>query len=210
MWNDYSGLWYNMTGDGLTSEMLPETLLLFNEFVPNKPLIISEYGLCEPVFKGGDPRRIDHFLYNTNIYDQNDWISGVIYFSLNDYRTHMGEEGTGRFRQRVHGIVDIYGNKKPSYAVVRERFSPIEQLDARVIGENLHVTGKNHIGLPSYTLYGYRIRVYDENEYLIGQEPIPDVGPGQAFNVAFRGINKTARMVSIVTRNGYEVASKML
>jgi hypothetical protein len=52
--------------------------------------------------------------------------------------------------------------------------------------------------------------LYGENDKLIAQEPIPDLGPDQAFNVAFRGITKTARMISIVTHNGYVVASKLL
>jgi beta-glucuronidase len=210
MWNDYSGLWYNMDGHGLSSEMLQETLSNFKKLVPGKPLIISEYGLCEPVFKGGDPRRIEHFLYNTDIYDQHDWIAGVIYFSLNDYRTHMGEEGKGRFRQRVHGIVDLYGNKKPSYSVVKERFSPVKQLEGDVINNNFHVTGKNHDGLPSYTLYNYKVRIYGENEELIAEELIPNLQPGQGFNVVFRGVNGTVKMIRIMTANDFLVASKQL
>lgn len=210
MWNDYSGLWYNMGSNGLSSDMLPETLINFKGAIPGKPLIISEYGLCEPVFKGGDPRRIEHFLYNTGIYDKNEFIAGVIYFSLNDYRTHMGEQGQGIFRQRVHGIVDLYGNKKPSYSVIRERFSPVKQLEGRVINNNLHVTGKNHDGLPSYTLYNYKVLIYGENEKLIGEELIPDLGPGQGFNVVFGGVNESVKMIRIVSGNGFLVAEKQL
>ena len=207
MWNDYSGLWYNMSGNGLTSEMLPETLLYFRKSVPGKPLVISEYGLCEPVFKGGDPRRIEHFLYNTNVYDLDDWITAVIYFSLNDYRTHMGEEGEGRFRQRVHGIVDLYGNKKPSYEVVKERFSPVKQLQGKLINNNYHVTGKNHDGLPSYTLHDYKVQIYGENERMIGEEPIPELAPGLGFNVVFRNLSESVKGFRVVTGNGFEVTS---
>ncbi|MBR9997387.1 MAG: hypothetical protein KFF73_00380, partial [Cyclobacteriaceae bacterium] len=42
MWNDYSGLWYDMDGKGLSAEMLPEILIDFNRHIPGKPLIISE------------------------------------------------------------------------------------------------------------------------------------------------------------------------
>ena len=47
-------------------------------------------------------------------------------FSLNDYRTHMGEDGQGRFQKRVHGSTDLYGALKPSYAVVRDQNAGLE------------------------------------------------------------------------------------
>ena len=46
-------------------------------------------------------------------------VRGYVWFSLNDYRTHVGEEGDGRFRRRVHGSVDWYGNEKPSYRLLQ-------------------------------------------------------------------------------------------
>lgn len=53
-------------------------------------------------------------------------LNGWIYFSLNDYRTHMGEDGQGRFQKRVHGSTDLYGALKPSYAVVRDQNAGLE------------------------------------------------------------------------------------
>lgn len=47
-------------------------------------------------------------------------IRGYVWFSLNDYRTHRGEQGEGRMKQRVHGSTDLYGNEKPSYHVLCE------------------------------------------------------------------------------------------
>ena len=208
MWNDYSGLWYDLSENGLTSRMLPETLSKFNKAISGKSLIISEYGLCEPVFKGGDPKRIEHFLYNTGIYDKNEFIGGVIYFSLNDYRTHMGEEGSGRLKRRVHGIVDIQGNLKPSFSIIKERFSPVKDLDGKLIHDNFHVTGKNQDGLPSYTLYKYQVNIYGENERLIAREPIPDLRPGERFNVVFRRLIEPVKMIRIVTGNGFTVSTK--
>jgi beta-glucuronidase len=208
MWNDYSGLWYDLSENGLSSKMLTETLLKINRSIPDMPLIISEYGLCEPVFKGGDPRRIEHFLYNTEIYDKHDFIGGVIYFSLNDYRTHMGEEGNGRRRRRVHGIVDIHGNKKPSYTIIKERFSPIRDLHGQFINENFHVTGKNHDGLPSFSIRNYKVRIYGKNSQLLAEEEIPVIRPGQKFNVVFRGLNQAVTTIRIVTGNGFLVTIK--
>jgi beta-galactosidase len=210
MWNDYSGLWYNMDGNGLSQEMLPGILDEFNRQIPVKPLIISEYGLCEPVFKGGDPARIRHFLEHTEVYDDLEFIGGLIYFSLNDYRTHMGEAGTGRYRQRVHGIVDLEGHAKPSYAVVKERFSPVRDLEAMFYNGNFHVTGKNHDGLPSYTLQNYEVQLYGESGQLLAKELIPEALPGQKFNIVFRELQQTVKTIRIVTGNGFLITIRNL
>lgn len=45
---------------------------------------------------------------------------GWVFFCLNDHRTHVGETGKGILKQRIHGSVDIYGIKKPSYEFVKE------------------------------------------------------------------------------------------
>ena len=83
-----------------------------------KPLVITEFGLCEPAHKGGDPRRIEIYKEKTALYEKLDF-AGWVYFCLNDYRTHIGESGSGKHKQRIHGSVDPVGNKKPSYDFVK-------------------------------------------------------------------------------------------
>ncbi|MBS0000472.1 MAG: hypothetical protein KFF73_15945, partial [Cyclobacteriaceae bacterium] len=182
----------------------------FNRQIPGKPLIISEYGLCEPVFKGGDPARIAHFLHHTAAYDKNEFIGGLIYFSLNDYRTHMGEAGLGKYKQRIHGILDLEGKRKPSYWVVQERFSPVRELDGSLINGNFHVTGNNHNGLPSYTLYNYMVRIYGENDELLGEQQLPPINPGQGFNIVFRELTETVSMIRIFSSNEFQVITLKL
>lgn len=182
MWNDYSGFWYNMSEDGITHEMMPDLLDSFNYLIPDKPIVISEYGLCEPVFEGGDTGRINHMKYNYEVYNKKPYIAGVIYFSLNDYRTHMGEEGTGKYRRRVHGIVDIKGNKKPSYDSLRSLFSPIRNVQVQKFNGRIHITGNNHNGLPSYSLYGYKIEILVDQKILIDKD-IPFLESGTKFNI---------------------------
>lgn len=113
MWNEYLGLWQPC---GNIFEKISEV----NNRCLERPLIITEFGLCEPFFKGGDERRIQILLDHTAAFNEADKIQGYVWFSLNDYRTHVGEEGSGRFRQRVHGSTDLYGNQKPSYDVLCE------------------------------------------------------------------------------------------
>ena len=81
----------------------------------------SQSSACgEPHFSGGDERRIEILRQRVAIYRTLPNMVGYIWFSLNDYRTHCGEAGEGRLKQRIHGSTDLYGNEKPSYAVLKE------------------------------------------------------------------------------------------
>lgn len=111
MWNEYLGTWY-------PSKNYDKMFRLVKKQTVGKPLLVTEFGLCEPRFKGGDKRRID--IYKDKLpYYKKYGFNGWIYFSLNDYRTHVGETGMGRLKQRIHGSVDLYGNKKPSYDFIK-------------------------------------------------------------------------------------------
>lgn len=113
MWNEYLGLW-------MPCDDIPKKILEVNHLCKDKPLIITEFGLCEPFFKGGDERRTQILLDNIDAFNKADKIQGYVWFSLNDYRTHVGEKGEGRFKQRVHGSTDLYADLKPSYNVLCE------------------------------------------------------------------------------------------
>ncbi|MFC2124803.1 glycoside hydrolase family 2 protein [Bacteroidota bacterium] len=209
-WNDYTGYWYlGSDGSGLGEKDLKPILENFHTNIPNKPLMISEYGLCEPVFKGGDPERIRHFKFHTAVYDELDYVAGFIYFSLNDYRTHMGEEGVGKLRQRVHGIVDLEGNKKPSYQIVQERLSPIENLVVEVRNNKVYIRGQNRNGIPSYSLRGYYIEIEDHSGVKTGETiNLPDLEPGDPFNAVINDSGMDIGRVLIKRPNGYNVIEK--
>lgn len=111
MWNEYLGTWYaNIDFDKMFKFVKKQT--------EGKPLVVTEFGLCEPHFKGGDERRIEIYKDKLNYYEKYGF-EGWVYFSLNDYRTHVGESGKGKLKQRIHGSVDLYGNKKPSYDFIK-------------------------------------------------------------------------------------------
>lgn len=112
MWNEYLGTW--MASDDYEGDM--RKALARSE---GKPLIVTEFGLCEPAHKGGDERRIKIYKEKLALYEKLGF-AGWVFFCLNDYRTHVGETGEGIYKQRIHGSVDIYGNKKPSYEFVKE------------------------------------------------------------------------------------------
>lgn len=108
MWNEYMGTWQPVRN-------MERKMAYVIRRTGEKPLVITEFGLCEPHFKGGDERRKQILLDKVALYNQFPQIKGYVWFSLNDYRTHVGESGQGRYRCRIHGSVDLYGKEKPSY-----------------------------------------------------------------------------------------------
>ncbi|MBQ9531288.1 MAG: hypothetical protein IJR70_04370 [Eubacterium sp.] len=111
MWNDYLGLWE-------PSDNIPEHMIRTCKKAEGMPLLVSEFGLCEPHFKGGDTERARILRERLEMYEKISNICGYMWFSLNDYRTHCGEEGENKLRRRVHGSTDLYANEKPSYRLL--------------------------------------------------------------------------------------------
>lgn len=118
MWNEYMGTWFR-------TDRYDEGMRFVCDQAKGKPLMITEFGLCEPAFDGGDERRAAIYREKVALYRKYQ-LNGWVYFSLNDYRTHMGEDGQGRFQKRVHGSTDLYGALKPSYTVVRDQNAGLE------------------------------------------------------------------------------------
>lgn len=96
-----------------------KTIIETHNSCGNMPSMVTEFGLCEPHFKGGDERRTEILLERMPIYKSLPNMVGYVWFSLNDYRTHCGEAGKGKMKQRIHGSTDLYGNEKPSYQVFK-------------------------------------------------------------------------------------------
>ena len=179
MWNEYYESW--MKGDVPAMEV---NLLAIHQAFPSKPIVISEYGYCEcrPQHSGGDPKRIDILKRHTEVYRRHDWVAGTIFFDYNDYRTHIGDKGIGPLKQRVHGVVDLYGARKPSFAALRQEASPVESLRAKTAGRQVEVTLRTRRRLPGYRLRGYTLRwiVYGFGGLPMeaGEAKLPAIVPG--------------------------------
>lgn len=164
MVNDYIGTWH----EGYDQYEEWDAIVRQN---PDKPVIPSEFGLCEPAFSGGDERRDAIFREKMACYRNYPNIAGTIYFCLNDYRTHMGEDGKGKWKKRVHGSADLYGQPKPSYYTVQKEYSP---LILEVEEKMVKIKCRND--LPSYTVRGYSLKWK-------GQKlTIPDLKPGDIWS----------------------------
>jgi beta-glucuronidase len=199
MVNDYCGQWL------ADKDSETEIGKIFAE-IPEKPLVISEFGLCEPRVSGGDRRRTSDFIHKMKVYRKFPAIGGIINFCLNDYRTQMGEEGTGVLRRRVHGSTDIFGEPKPSYYVVREECAPVRIVSVKLIHEKLTVEIRCAADIPSYSVEGYYLECKDIGGKTIHTEQIPPLKPGNT--ASFEYVNKGITMLRICRPNGFLVLEK--
>lgn len=180
---------------------------------PDKPFFISEFGLCEPNFRGGDERRIRDLIYHMAVYETKPYIVGGIYFDLTDYRTHYpGTYVEGRYRQRIHGVYDFYGNPKPSMKVLRELSSPVEVQLLNGAGKKgkLNVVLFGSKGLPEHHVKGYRLYLSskEDNYKDFKSYEIPETRPGQMTTVEVDDLFKGEGIVTVVRPNGFVVSQK--
>ena len=182
-WNEYIGTWF-----GKDRTELPEYFSTIESFIGNRPLFITEAGLCEPRFVGGDLRRVDDMIYHYKEWAKRDYIIGCIYFCLNDYRTQMGEDGAGRFKARIHGLTDLYLNRKPSFYVYKKLASPIEILNVTKKSDTkISIVLFNKNTLPSYSLLSYKVR-YKTLSGDFSQKVLPFMKPGDTVTIELENI----------------------
>lgn len=200
-WNEYIGTWF-----GKKTEELPAYFAEVESCIGDRPLLITENGLCEPRFAGGDLRRIEDMTYHYNEWAKRKYIAGCIYFCLNDYRTHMGEDGSANYKARIHGITDLYFNKKSSYNVFKQLASPILITNTKKLNETtVQVSLKNKDQLPSYTVRDFMIAWPGTKGKLLYQK-LPTLKPGETATITLAGMNARAGF-DICTPAGYRVIS---
>ncbi|MHA7963957.1 glycoside hydrolase family 2 protein [Paenibacillus sp. CAU 1782] len=195
MWNDYIGTWHG-------EHDMDETIQALIASHPDKPIVVAEFGLCEPAFSGGDPFRQEQMVEKMAYYRNYSNIAGMIYFSFNDYRTQMGEEGEGRLRQRVHGVTDLFGNEKKSFRLLQEVSAPIQleminpsSGDGAVI---FRLSCRND--LPSYSVRGYKLHLKTEDGDWGQIVNIPDLAPGEQTDISIPTTAISRKLKAVIQR----------
>ncbi|HYY69206.1 MAG TPA: hypothetical protein VE734_05695 [Terriglobales bacterium] len=183
-WNGYYETWY-----GCTPEDLRRNLHEIHAAFPDKPIVISEYGYCActPDRPENDSRRIEVLVGHDRVFRETDFVSGLIFFCYNDYRTHIGDKGLGASRQRVHGVVDLYGNRKHSYEILRRESCPVESLQVTGVPADFAIVIATQKTVPAYTITGYKLRAILFGTGAIPLERrevnLPVLAPGQQHTV---------------------------
>jgi beta-glucuronidase len=210
-WNEYYESWFGGTPDSVR-----QSLKKIRDTYPGKAIVISEYGLCEcdPKNPTSDERRIAILRSHDAVYRDEPNVAGLIFFCYNDYRTHMGDKGQGVLQQRVHGVVDVYGNRKASYEVLRRESSPVEALTVERSGDGFRAAVRTRRSVPAYTLRGYRLRwtVYSFGDLPMEQSEtaLPDLKPGAEFKdvMSFREQGVRRVVVEVVRPLGSSVSTE--
>ncbi|MCC6590465.1 MAG: hypothetical protein IT168_27480 [Bryobacterales bacterium] len=185
-WNEYFGSWQKGGANDLR-----EKLANIHRAFPNKLVVISEYGYCACTADRpeGDAERIEVLLGHNRVFREAPYVAGLIFFCYNDYRTHIGDRGAGAMKQRIHGVVDLYGNRKPSWQYLRQEACPIQTAEHTVSGDRWSVTLHSRGDLPAYTLRGYGLRAVgwgpSSIPYVRHVTPVPDLHPGEKVTVEF-------------------------
>jgi beta-galactosidase/beta-glucuronidase len=182
--NEYFGTW-----DPGTVEALAQHLDGIHAAFPGKPILISEYGYCActPDRPEGDQHRVEGLRSHDAMFRSREFVAGAIFFSYNDYRSHVGPTGVGALRQNVHGVVDLCGRRKPSYAVLREECSPVESLTAQNRANTFQLRLKTRNDIPMYTLRGHKLRgiFYGEGDVPVERQEVelPEIVSGGEITV---------------------------
>jgi len=209
-WNEYYETWYK---GGVTE--VKRNLEEIHRAFPDKPIVISEYGYCACTADRpeNDSVRMRILQEHDDSYRQFSYVGGAIFFCYNDYRTHMGDKGIGVLKQRVHGVVDLYGARKRSFEALRQQASPIEALRVEREGNALSSTLETRRTLPCYALEGFTLRwvVYDQYGLPMEQHEttLPRLEPGKParWKLNFRQENPGSIRVDVIRPTGFSVIS---
>jgi len=204
-WNEYYESWYGGNVDSVR-----RNLDAIHAAFPDKMVVVSEYGYCECVPERiGDQHRVEVLRSHTEAYRQYPFVGGAIFFSYNDYRTHIGDKGIGALKQRVHGVVDLYGARKPSFEPLRNESSPVESLGINAEAGKLTATIVTRAKLPAYRLSGYRLRwiVYGYQNLPMEERitALPALAPGgrHAVPLPFETRNPGMVRVDVLRPTGF-------
>ena len=211
--NEYFGSWY----PGGAPE-LREHIASLRQAFPNKPIVISEYGWCEcqASLPSGDESRVKIVEGHTNVMRESGQVAGAIYFDYNDYRTIVGDKGTGALRQRVHGVVDVYSRRKPSFEALRRQASPVEQLTINRAADHFELEVVTRSVLPAYTLREYSVRWifygYDNLPMEGRLDRLPMLKPGSSITLKANASAANLRrvVVDILRPTGFSVLTTEL
>jgi beta-glucuronidase len=136
--NDYFG-WYDAGGGGTDDrDALSSFLDGFRACYPRQAVFVTEFGFEAnrngPYEERGTYQfQANSAAYHLAVFATKPWLSGALYFALQDFAVAPGWTGGNPwpdppFHQK--GLIDLYGNPKPAFAVVAQIYHATRQIAA--------------------------------------------------------------------------------
>ena len=134
--NDYFGWYPGPNGQIADRDALPDYLDSVHACYPHKAIFASEFGAEAnrdgPVEEKGTFQYQQDFVnYHLGVYAQRPWLSGAIYWALQEFRVRPNwDGGNPRPNPPVHekGLLRFDGSKKPAWFDVQRLFATTNQL----------------------------------------------------------------------------------
>jgi beta-glucuronidase len=134
--NDYFGWYPGPNGQIADRDALPSFLDAMRACYPNKAVFVSEFGAEAnrdgPIEEKGTFQFQQDFInYHLGIYASRPWLSGVIYWALQEFRVRPNwDGGNPRPNSPIHekGLLRFDGSKKPAWFDVQRNFAATNQL----------------------------------------------------------------------------------
>ena len=187
--NLYSGL-----------EQFEKSLQNIHQKYPDKPVFVSEFGLRADQVNS-EQLRIENLQGVIEILRRNPYVSGISYWSFNDYLSRFTNTNPSGYRE--WGIVDA--NRKPRglYASFRNDLSPVVITYDK---GNLVVSAR--ADFPSYTLKNYRLILNTSNK-IVKEYPLPILNPGESTQIKMVKPSATS-IISVTNAKGFKVFDSVL
>jgi beta-glucuronidase len=129
--------WFDVGGGVIDDrDSLGPFLDTVHQCMPNKAIIITEFGVDGnrngPVEERGTYQfQADTAAYDLGVFAARPWLSGALYFPIQDYAAYPGYNGGNPLPSTPYnnkGLVGLYGNFKPAYAVVQQIYHDTVQI----------------------------------------------------------------------------------
>jgi beta-glucuronidase len=134
--NEYFG-WFD-SGDGSNDDrdQLSPYLDALRACYPHKALVVSEWGFggdrTGPVEdRGTYAYQVDEMRFALGVFATKPWLTGAIYFPMQDFAAKPGFDGgdpLGKPPIVDKGVLDRFGNPKPSFAVMQSIYRSTQQI----------------------------------------------------------------------------------
>lgn len=134
--NDYFGWYPGPNGQIADRTLLPAYLDQLRACYPHHALMVTEFGAEAnrhgPVEERGTYEFQQDFIdYHLGVFAQKPWLSGAIYWALQEFKVRPGWDGGNPHPDPpIHekGLISYSGEKKPAYAEIRKSYRATKQV----------------------------------------------------------------------------------